>query len=85
MDVTTAIPAPAPASQPGRRRGGLRSLLGRDTLPPLALWVFTVLLIGAHQGTVLTLAFPVLSIAVGFWLYFVNPVRYIGFMWWLWF
>ncbi|MBB2929146.1 glucose-6-phosphate isomerase [Paraburkholderia silvatlantica] len=87
MDVTTAIPAPAPApaSPQGRRRGGLRTLLGRDTLPPLALWVFTALLIGAHQGTVLTLAFPVLSIAVGFWLYFVNPVRYIGFMWWLWF
>ncbi|WP_322030417.1 glucose-6-phosphate isomerase [Paraburkholderia sp. J76] len=93
MDVTTAFPAPAPkpgaqsGPQPGpqRTRGGLRGLLGRDTLPPLALWLFTALLIGAHQGTVLTLAFPVLSIAVGFWLYFVNPVRYIGFMWWLWF
>ncbi|WP_415764586.1 O-antigen ligase family protein [Paraburkholderia sp. J10-1] len=87
MDVTTAIPAPAPqpASPQRARRGGLRSLMGRDTLPPLALWVLTALLIGAHQGTVLTLAFPVLSIAVGFWLYFVNPVRYIGFMWWLWF
>ncbi|HEY4805289.1 MAG TPA: glucose-6-phosphate isomerase [Paraburkholderia sp.] len=86
MEVTTAIPAPAqPARSQGRPRGGLRSLFGRDTLPPLALWIFTALLIGAHQGTVLTLAFPVLSIAVGLWLYFVNPVRYIGFMWWLWF
>ncbi len=83
VDVTTAIPAPARPR--GRRRGGLRGLFDRDTLPPLALWLFTALLIGAHQGTVLTLAFPVLSIAVGLWLYFVNPVRYIGFMWWLWF
>ncbi|MFP3559052.1 glucose-6-phosphate isomerase, partial [Paraburkholderia sp. SIMBA_049] len=36
-------------------------------------------------GTVLTLAFPVLSIAVGFWLYFKAPAKYVGYMWWLWF
>ncbi|WP_241023349.1 glucose-6-phosphate isomerase [Paraburkholderia sp. Ac-20340] len=59
--------------------------MGRDTLPVIALWTFTGLLILAHQGTVLTLAFPVLAIATGLWLYFVNPVRYVGFMWWLWF
>jgi hypothetical protein len=73
--------APAQGSQPS----GLRRALGRDTLPPAALWIFTAVLVAAHQGTVLTLAFPVLAIMVGFWLYFVNPVRYIGFMWWLWF
>lgn len=56
----------------------MRSALGRDTLPVIALWTLTTLLIVAHQGTVLTLAFPALAIAVGFWLYFVNPVRYIG-------
>jgi hypothetical protein len=67
------------------RRSGLRRAMGRDTLPVIALWTFTALLILAHQGSVLTLAFPVLAIGVGFWLYFVNPVRYIGFMWWLWF
>lgn len=80
-------PPQQPQARPARRapRSGLRRALGRDTLPPLALWVITALLIGAHQGTVLTLLFPVLSIATGLWLYFVNPVRYVGFMWWLWF
>ncbi|WP_322102772.1 glucose-6-phosphate isomerase [Paraburkholderia sp. J41] len=77
--------APSAPRAPGAPRSGLRRALGRDTLPPLALWVITALLIGAHQGTVLTLLFPVLSIATGMWLYFVNPVRYVGFMWWLWF
>ena len=54
-------------------------------LPPVLLWVITAALIVAHQGTVLTLAFPVLSILTGLWLYFKDPVRYVGFMWWLWF
>jgi hypothetical protein len=81
--------APTPPASPTPAQGGeprgLRRALGRDTLPPAALWVFTTVLVVAHQGTVLTLAFPVLAIMVGLWLYFVNPVRYIGFMWWLWF
>ncbi|MDR6386318.1 glucose-6-phosphate isomerase [Paraburkholderia caribensis] len=54
-------------------------------LPPALLWLVTAMLTVAHQGAVLTLAFPVLSIAVGFWLYFASPVRYIGYVWWLWF
>ncbi|WP_322011899.1 glucose-6-phosphate isomerase [Paraburkholderia sp. J12] len=84
--VSSVLPgASSGAPAQGPRASGLRRALGRDTLPPLALWLITALLIGAHQGTVLTLAFPVLSVAVGLWLYFVNPVRYIGFMWWLWF
>lgn len=70
---------------PARRARGLRSAFGRDTLPVVGLWGFTALLILAHQGTVLTLAFTVLSVAVGVWLYFVNPARYVGFMWWTWF
>ncbi|CAG9248968.1 glucose-6-phosphate isomerase [Paraburkholderia caribensis] len=57
----------------------------REWLPPALLWLVTVMLIVAHQGTVLTLAFPVLSIAVGFWLYFKAPAKYVGYMWWLWF
>ena len=56
-----------------------------EWLPPALLWLVTVMLIVAHQGTVLTLAFPVLSIAVGFWLYFKAPAKYVGYMWWLWF
>jgi hypothetical protein len=53
--------------------------------PPALLWLVTALLIGAHQGTVLTLAFPVLATLTGLWLYFKSPARYVGFMWWLWF
>ncbi|WP_133648821.1 glucose-6-phosphate isomerase [Paraburkholderia flava] len=57
----------------------------QEWLPPVLLWVVTAALIVAHQGSVLTLAFPVLSILTGLWLYFKSPARYIGFMWWLWF
>ncbi|MCA3793689.1 MAG: glucose-6-phosphate isomerase, partial [Burkholderia sp.] len=49
------------------------------------LWTLTAALIAVHQGKVLTLAFPVLAIAVGIWLYFKSPARYVGFMWWVWF
>jgi hypothetical protein len=45
----------------------------------------TLVLIAAHQGTVLTLAFPVLATMTGLWLYFKSPARYVAFMWWLWF
>jgi hypothetical protein len=61
---------------------------GRDRsewIPSALLWLITGVLIIAHQGTVLTLAFPVLAIMNGFWLYFKSPARYVGYMWWLWF
>src|SRR3569833_3248376 len=57
----------------------------REWLPAAMLWLVTAVLIVARQGTVLTLAFPVLAIATGLWLYFKSPARYVGFMWWLWF
>jgi hypothetical protein len=69
------------ASGPAHLLSGSR----RDWLPPLLLWLITAALIVARQGTVLTLAFPVLAILTGLWLYFRSPARYIGFMWWLWF
>lgn len=50
-----------------------------------ALWTVTAALIAAHQGTVLTLAFPAMAIVVGLWLYLKSPARYVGFMWWTWF
>ena len=53
--------------------------------PPALLWLVTALLVLAHQGTVLTLAFPVFATLTGLWLYFRSPARYVGFMWWLWF
>ncbi len=83
--IPASMPSATPAGAPAATKSGLRRAMGRDTLPVIALWTFTGLLILAHQGTVLTLAFPVLAIATGLWLYFVNPVRYVGFMWWLWF
>ena len=73
----------APAGMEGTARVAKRER--RDWLPPALLWLVTAMLIVAHQGTVLTLAFPVLSIAVGFWLYFKAPAKYVGYMWWLWF
>ena len=73
----------APTSANGTGRAPSRSR--KEWLPEALLWFVTTLLIGAHQGTVLTLAFPVLAILTGLWLYFKSPARYIGFMWWLWF
>src|SRR5258708_39688308 len=57
----------------------------KEWLPEALLWLIAVMLIIAHQGTVLTLGFPVLAILTGLWLYFKSPARYVGFMWWLWF
>ena len=68
--------------------GGSTRFFGSDRqvwLPQALLWLVTAALIGAHQGTVLTLAFPLLAILTGLWLYFKSPARYVGFMWWLWF
>ncbi len=65
-----------------------KNLIGsdrREWVPPALLWLVTAVLILARQGTVLTLAFPVLAILTGLWLYFKSPARYVGFMWWLWF
>jgi hypothetical protein len=42
----------------------------REWMPAAMLWLVTAVLIVARQGTVLTLAFPVLAIATGLWLYF---------------
>lgn len=89
MSTPTLPPlARAPREATQRSRRGLRGLLSEDPkhwAPQAALWVITTLLVLAHQGTVLTLAFPLLATVVGVWLYFKSPARYVGFMWWLWF
>ncbi|MCC8391439.1 glucose-6-phosphate isomerase [Paraburkholderia sp. MMS20-SJTR3] len=79
------LPHAAPAVPPAQASGRLLSGNRQEWLPPLLLWLVTALLIVAHQGTVLTLAFPVLAVLTGLWLYFKSPARYLGFMWWLWF
>ena len=50
-------------------------------LPQALLVLATLALCAAHQGALLTLAFPALSTAVGLWLYFKSPARYVGFVW----
>ncbi|PRX31394.1 hypothetical protein B0G75_105176 [Paraburkholderia sp. BL18I3N2] len=79
--MSTLTRSAASANGTGRAPSSSR----KEWLPEALLWFVTTLLIGAHQGTVLTLAFPVLAILTGLWLYFKSPARYIGFMWWLWF
>ncbi|RKP48305.1 glucose-6-phosphate isomerase [Trinickia fusca] len=49
------------------------------------LWSATLVLALAHQGGLLTLAFPALATLVGLWLFVVSPARYVGFVWWMWF
>ncbi|WP_408414720.1 glucose-6-phosphate isomerase [Paraburkholderia strydomiana] len=78
LSPTPGMPGSVGASRTASRKR-------REWLPAAMLWLVTVVLIVARQGTVLTLAFPVLAIATGLWLYFKSPARYIGFMWWLWF
>jgi hypothetical protein len=51
----------------------------------LGLALFTALCILAGGGSILRLAFPAGSFAVGVLLYFRYPVLYIGFTWWIWF
>lgn len=80
---TGAMSTSIAAAEPSRARR--RFAEPKHWAGQAGLWTLTAVLIAAHQGSVLTLAFPVLSIAVGLWLYFKSPARYIGFMWWVWF
>jgi hypothetical protein len=49
------------------------------------LFLFTALCLLAGAGSLLNVAFPVGSLAVGAFLYFRYPILYIGFTWWIWF
>ncbi len=51
----------------------------------VALVLFTTLSIFAGGSTILNIAFPVLSLGVGAFLYFRYPILYIGFTWWIYF
>ena len=55
------------------RQGASARFFGQDPthwLPQALLVLATLALCAAHQGALLTLAFPALSTAVGLWLYF---------------
>ncbi|WLE63452.1 glucose-6-phosphate isomerase [Burkholderia plantarii] len=82
---TPAVPAAAPLRARSRKRARRFLSEPKHWAAQTGLWTITALLILAHQGSVLTLAFPVLSIATGLWLYFRSPARYVGFLWWMWF
>ncbi|MGV2287811.1 glucose-6-phosphate isomerase [Trinickia sp. YCB016] len=77
--------SPDEAKSAKRAKSGLFSTEPKHWAAQAILWFITLLLIVAHQGTVLTLAFPVLATMAGIWLYFKSPARYVGFMWWMWF
>lgn len=64
---------------------GLFAVASQERLLPPLFWLITVGLVLAHQGAVLTMAFPAMATLIGLWLYFRGSARYIGFMWWLWF
>ena len=51
----------------------------------LLLSFLTVALIFVGAGKILNLAFPVMSLGVGLFLYFRYPIMYNGFIWWSWF
>lgn len=52
---------------------------------PALFWLTTATLVSVRQGMILTLVFPVFAILTGLWLFFRNPVQYVGFVLWLWF
>lgn len=54
----------------------------------LAIWglvFFSALCILAGAGSILRLAFPIMSFGVGVFLYLRYPILYLGFTWWTWF
>ncbi len=51
----------------------------------LGLVLFSTACVFGGAGSILRLAFPVASLAVGGFLYLRYPILYMGFSWWLWF
>ena len=51
----------------------------------LTLLFFSVLCLLVGAGSILRVAFPVCSLAVGAFLFWRYPILYLGFTWWLWF
>lgn len=61
-------------------------------LQPLPAWIailglviFSTACILAGAGSIMRIAFPAGSFAVGMFLYWRYPILYIGFTWWMWF
>ncbi len=44
----------------------------------------TAVLLVTHHSALLTYAFPAMSVAIGAWLLFTDPARYLAFTLWLW-
>lgn len=68
------------------------SISTKPSAPALQAWIviigftlFTAVAVLAGVGSILRLLFPLLSLAVGLFLYGRYPVIYVGFTWWLWF
>lgn len=80
MKVSPAISSRSPR---GRFNLGLQPAPAWTAI--LGLVLFSALCIVAGAGSLLRLAFPAGSLAVGIFLYFRYPILYIGFTWWMWF
>jgi hypothetical protein len=81
--IMLAKPHLSPADQPI----GLRRFFEIESgwLAILGLIGFSVLLLVAGAGKVLTIAFPLAALLVGLFLYRQSPVLYVGYSFWLWF
>ncbi|HMV47300.1 MAG TPA: O-antigen ligase domain-containing protein [Blastocatellia bacterium] len=64
-------------------QGARRSLWAWAAIACVVLLVAGGLAVG--QGSLVRLAFPALSFAVGLFLYWKHPVEYLVFAWWVWF
>ncbi|KJH69967.1 O-antigen ligase family protein [Aliterella atlantica] len=68
------------------------SVSTKPSTPALLAWIvivgfslFTAVAVLAGAGSIMRLLFPLLSLAVGLFLYGRYPIIYVGFTWWLWF
>ena len=70
------------ASATTRSNGGM---MRRPTLPPIAMFAVTLLLVVLHQGRIVEAFFPGASFVIAIWYYRRSPAHYLGFVCWLFF
>ncbi|MEM5437246.1 hypothetical protein [Paraburkholderia diazotrophica] len=78
------VPREAPRSP--QKRAPARVRAPRKTvLAPIALFVFSIVLIAVHLARPVEFLFPLGSLAIAYWLYRKSPPHYVGFVCWLFF
>lgn len=86
--ISGSLPGPVPARRPVRtpaRARSKRRLLVGPFATPFAVFAITFVLILAHQGRLLEVAFMPMGVAVAYWLYRRYPAHYLSFVCWLFF